>query len=134
GYIAQEDVPSHRMHHVLTRAVGGPEERLEGDIHAHRLVDGDRVLLCSDGLTDMVQDREIEEILAARPGSHAACEALMTLALEHEGRGSFGAEFVELARSVYRTNDRRALLKRRLNLRLGSDLVEVKSYRGGEPE
>ena len=53
---------------------------------------------------------------------------------EHEARGSFGAEFIELARSVYRTNDRRALLKRRLNQRLGSDLVEVKSYRGTDAE
>src|SRR2546429_613797 len=51
---------------------------------------------------------------------------------EHEARGSFDADFIELARSVYLTNDRRARLKRRLNLRLGSDLVEVKSYRGSE--
>jgi hypothetical protein len=53
---------------------------------------------------------------------------------EREACGDFGAGFVELARSVYRTNDRRAAIKRRLNLRLGSDLVEVKSYRGGAAE
>lgn len=40
----------------------------------------------------------------------------------------FDAEFVELARSVYRTNDQRAALKRALNLALGSALVEEKSY------
>ncbi|MEE4165956.1 MAG: DUF6165 family protein [Desulfocapsaceae bacterium] len=40
----------------------------------------------------------------------------------------FGSTFVELARSVYRTNDRRALLKYRINELLGSDLVEEKSY------
>jgi len=49
-----------------------------------------------------------------------------------EAGGRFDAAFVELARSVYRTNDRRAAIKRRLNLRLGSDLVEEKSYRGGQ--
>lgn len=40
----------------------------------------------------------------------------------------FGPEFVELARSVYRTNDRRAAIKRELNVALGSDLLEEKSY------
>lgn len=49
---------------------------------------------------------------------------------DHEARGCFDTDFVELARSVYLTNDRRAAVKRRLNQRLGSDLVEVKSYRG----
>lgn len=40
----------------------------------------------------------------------------------------FGARFVELARAVYHTNDRRAAAKRRLNDLLGSELVEEKSY------
>lgn len=46
----------------------------------------------------------------------------------HEARGDFGEDFVRRARSVYRLNDRRAALKRALNERLGSDLVEVKDY------
>jgi hypothetical protein len=45
-----------------------------------------------------------------------------------EAEQRFDGEFVELARSVYRTNDRRAALKRELNLALGSDLLEEKSY------
>ncbi len=45
-----------------------------------------------------------------------------------EAAGAFDAEFVELARSVYLHNDRRAEVKRRLNLRLGSGLIEEKSY------
>lgn len=49
---------------------------------------------------------------------------------DHEARGDFGAPFVEKARSVYRLNDRRAALKRSLNLRLGSPLIEEKSYAG----
>ena len=48
-----------------------------------------------------------------------------------EAAQEFDAQFVELARSVYRTNDRRAALKRALNEALGSDLIEEKSY-GGE--
>ncbi len=43
--------------------------------------------------------------------------------------GDFGPRFVDLARAVYRTNDRRAELKRAINLRLGSRLVEEKSYK-----
>ncbi len=47
-----------------------------------------------------------------------------------ERRRDFGARFVELARSVYRTNDRRAAIKYRINRLLGSEIVEEKSYEG----
>jgi len=47
---------------------------------------------------------------------------------EAERAGDFGPAFVALARSVYRTNDRRAAIKKRVNERLGSVLVEEKSY------
>ncbi len=43
--------------------------------------------------------------------------------------GDFGPRFVEMARTVYRNNDRRAELKRAINLHLGSRLVEEKSYK-----
>lgn len=46
-----------------------------------------------------------------------------------EAERAFDAEFVELARSVYRTNDRRAAIKRELNVALGSEILEEKSYR-----
>lgn len=45
-----------------------------------------------------------------------------------ERNGAFDEEFITLARSVYQTNDRRAELKRELNLTLGSGIVEVKDY------
>ena len=45
-----------------------------------------------------------------------------------EVAGRFGDRFVELARAVYVTNDRRAELKKKINLATGSDLVEEKSY------
>ena len=45
-----------------------------------------------------------------------------------ERRGDFGPGFIELARSVYKRNDERAAIKRRINLALGSRLVEEKSY------
>jgi hypothetical protein len=47
---------------------------------------------------------------------------------DKERARSFDAEFVRLARSVYVENDERAAIKRRLNVRLGSSLIEEKSY------
>jgi len=48
---------------------------------------------------------------------------------EHEARGVFDAAFIELARAVYLRNDERAAIKRRINLKLNSPIVEEKSYR-----
>lgn len=45
-----------------------------------------------------------------------------------ESRKDFGETFVQLARSVYLTNDRRAKIKREINTRCGSSIVEEKSY------
>jgi hypothetical protein len=50
---------------------------------------------------------------------------------ELETRKDFGARFIELARSVYQSNDRRARTKHAINAAFGSDIVEEKSYRGG---
>jgi len=47
---------------------------------------------------------------------------------EHERGGQFDERFIELARNIYRTNDRRAVLKRRINELTGSEIVEEKSY------
>jgi hypothetical protein len=49
-----------------------------------------------------------------------------------ESSRAFDAEFIELARSVYQTNDRRTAIKRALNVVLESDLIEEKSYTGYE--
>jgi len=47
---------------------------------------------------------------------------------DKERDGAFDAGFIELARAVYVTNDERAAIKKRINTRLGSALVEEKSY------
>jgi hypothetical protein len=47
---------------------------------------------------------------------------------DHDAAGDFGATFVALARAVYQTNDRRAAVKKKINLLLGSAIVEEKSY------
>jgi len=47
---------------------------------------------------------------------------------DKEARKEFDQAFIELARAVYHTNDRRSDVKKAINLRLGSDFVEEKSY------
>ncbi len=46
-----------------------------------------------------------------------------------ERDGDFGDTFIALARAVYRTNDQRAAVKRKINDALGADLTEEKSYK-----
>jgi hypothetical protein len=47
---------------------------------------------------------------------------------DKERAGAFDAEFIRLARAVYHENDARAAIKRRINLQLGSSIIEEKSY------
>lgn len=47
---------------------------------------------------------------------------------EKDKHGQFDSEFIELARLVYQTNDNRSLLKRELNLKINSEIIEEKSY------
>ena len=86
GMIPQEEVDRHRLHHVLTRAVGAHEETPVGDFHHVRLEEGDRLLVCSDGLTDMTGPQEIQAVLHRYAKSELACRALVDLALERGGR------------------------------------------------
>lgn len=88
--------------------------------------------------------RELQALIAVRDAQGTAPAALVAelgqvneqlwdiedRIRECEQRGDFGAAFIELARSVYKTNDRRAALKRKINDAMGSELVEEKSYRG----
>ncbi len=48
---------------------------------------------------------------------------------DHESRRAFDARFIELARAVYVNNDERAAIKKRINVKLGSKIVEEKSYK-----
>lgn len=86
GMIPQEEVDTHRLHHVLTRAVGAHDETPVGDFHHVLLEEGDRILVCSDGLTDMTGPQDILAVLHRYAKSELACRALVDLALERGGR------------------------------------------------
>ena len=86
GQIGAEEVTSHRMRHLLTNVMGSQTVELHVEMLQVRLLDGDRVLLCTDGLTEMVSEDEILEILRGIEGSDQACRALVDLALQHEAK------------------------------------------------
>jgi PPM family protein phosphatase len=86
GELAPADVASSQHRHVLTNALGGASEEVEVDTDRAVLEDGDRVLLCSDGLTDLVDDETIMRLLRDAAGSQEACERLVKEALDRGGR------------------------------------------------
>jgi protein phosphatase len=81
GELSQSEVANHPLGHVLTKAIGGPAERIETDTHHRDIEDGDRLLLCSDGLTKVASEDDIAATMLAHPGSAAACKALIDLVL-----------------------------------------------------
>jgi protein phosphatase len=84
---ADPDSPSvRRLQHVLTNCIGGSQEIVTADFDHYELMDGDRVLLCTDGLSNMVGDAEIAALLEQNPSSTDACNALVELALKHGGK------------------------------------------------
>jgi protein phosphatase len=84
-------VSAARIRRVLTHAIGIPETGGEPDLHHYKLEDGDRLLLCTDGLTDLVRDDRIAAELGGRPSAAAACQALVDLALDRGGRDNVTA-------------------------------------------
>jgi protein phosphatase len=86
GVIPQEAVSSHHASHMLTRAIGAPTDELSGDMHHLRIENGDRLLLCSDGLTDMASEDQILSVLRSRSDCGEACQGLVDLALTGGGR------------------------------------------------
>ena len=85
GRMPQSAVEKHPLSHVLTRALGSPVEKLESDTHHRDIEDGDRLLLCSDGLTKVASEEDIASTMLAHPASEDACRALVDLALARGG-------------------------------------------------
>lgn len=106
------------------------------EIKSQRIGDGTKRANVDRELTAL--NRVVEDAgslpSAARPvidelrGVNAALWDIEDEIRDCEREKDFGARFVELARAVYHTNDRRAAFKRQLNDLLGSELVEEKSY------
>ena len=86
GQLSPNDVTLSGVRHILVNALGGSVEQPAVDVDLLRLEDGDRLLLCSDGLTDCVDDAAIATTLGGALPSSEACQRLLELALDGGGR------------------------------------------------
>ncbi len=82
GIMAPGDAETSRFQHVLTQAIGGNDEEPEADMHRFELAHGDRVLLCTDGLSNLVGEDDMAGVLRSSRSVEEGCRALVDLALE----------------------------------------------------
>lgn len=86
GAIEPREAAGHPYRHVITNCVGGTEPGVQVEAHKMDLAPGDVLLLCSDGLTEMVADDRIAEVLLRDDDPRAACERLVAMANEAGGK------------------------------------------------
>lgn len=85
GDITPEEARVHRYRHVLSRCLGRPDLK-KVDIQPLDINQGDRLLLCSDGLTEELDDQHITHHLSNTPNLATACESLIKSAKQQGGR------------------------------------------------
>ena len=84
GYLSEDQARHHPLKNVVTRALGS-EKEVVVDLQEVDLQAGDRYLICSDGLTSMLDDHDIEEILLGGGELEGICEALVSEANRRGG-------------------------------------------------
>jgi protein phosphatase len=86
GALSQEEASRHPSRHVITNVLGGNEPGVRVELHKLDLEPDDVVLLCSDGLTEMVCDDRILGILQDEQEPQRICERLVAEANEKGGK------------------------------------------------
>jgi len=86
GAIQPDQAASHPLRHVITNVVGGPRPGVKVEARAFQAQAGDRLMLCSDGLTEMVTNDAIAAALDAESEPEAAAKALLAQANTAGGR------------------------------------------------
>jgi serine/threonine protein phosphatase PrpC len=97
GMLTAEQARNHPLRNVVTRALGGKPD-LDVEMQVHQALPGDMLLLCSDGLTTMVPDPEIQRLLAENGGVEGAAKALVDEANRNGGEDNITVvllQFVE---------------------------------------
>lgn len=84
GQITPEEARVHPQRSVITRALGS-DPRTQPDLFEINVSTGDRLLICSDGLTSMIEDYEIEDILNRTPDPQIAASKLVNAAVAAGG-------------------------------------------------
>ena len=85
GITNPDDDSTKTLHHVLTAALGATDEQTDPQVLRFTLMDNDQILLCTDGLTEMVSTEAISAVLSQASSSEAACDSLINLALSVGG-------------------------------------------------
>ncbi len=101
--MVDKGIPPERVRkfaHLLTNYLGGDVEHVEADVHHLELRAGDRLLLCTDGLSNMVDEPAIVKVLEELE-PQAACDQLVQLALEHGGRDNITVALCDLQDSIH---------------------------------
>jgi protein phosphatase len=86
GVLRPDQAARHNLRNVIVNVVGGNEDGVKAEVHRVPLRPGDRLLLCSDGLTEMVPDDEIQSILNVACDPDHASRRLVERANENGGR------------------------------------------------
>jgi serine/threonine protein phosphatase PrpC len=86
GILKPDHAGFHYFKNALTRALGTGQSLGEAEVQQLALADLDQILLCTDGLTDMVPQETIAAILGDAKTSEEACQRLMDAALDNGGR------------------------------------------------
>ena len=94
GGIDREMARNHPDKNIITRAVG-VKEKVAADFFEVDLTKGDQLLLCSDGLTNMLRDEEIYQIIQDNKELEQAAKALVDAANENGGRDNIAVVLVE---------------------------------------
>ncbi len=94
GQLTSDEAITHPHKNVLYRAIG-QSSALEVDIYVRTIAHGDRLLLCSDGLWDMVSETEMSDIVKNTSSPQAACDALIAAANQAGGRDNITAILLE---------------------------------------
>jgi protein phosphatase len=95
GRLTREQADKHPQRSVITRALG-PEEEVDVDTFTVPAKDGDVFLLCSDGLSTMLSDDEIRDILAGEGPASELVKLLVDAANDHGGRDNITAVLFKL--------------------------------------
>ena len=95
GMLTREEMAVHPARHVVTRALGGPELE-DADYFLLPLPSAERLVLCSDGVTEMIDDDEVAEILAEATDPRDAADRLVEAAVRAGGRDNATAVVVDV--------------------------------------
>jgi len=98
GLITPQDQAHNLWRHVVTNILGGNERGVRAELHSLDLHDGDVLLLCSDGLTEMVPDDRIAAILGVEHVPQRACECLVEEANRRGGKDNITAVVTHIKR------------------------------------